>query len=87
MGLGGLIQHLAELGAVGNPAALGLVHVLAEDHVAVLGGVVPECSELCGNRVVHVLPVAGDSSIKRCWHKIELAIHRSLLPVSSWSVV
>jgi len=38
----GLVQHLAELGPVGDAAALGLVHVLAGYGVAVALGVVPE---------------------------------------------
>ena len=41
LGLGGLVQHLLELGPVGDAAALGLVHVLAGDQVVVLLGVVP----------------------------------------------
>ena len=41
-GLAGLVQHLLELGPVGDAAALGLVHVLAGDQVVVLLGVVPE---------------------------------------------
>ena len=46
---GGLVQHPAELWAVGNAAALGLVHVLAGYGVAVALGVVPQCSKLCGH--------------------------------------
>ena len=42
VGLGGRVDHLAELRAVGDAPALGLVHVLAGDRVAVLCGVVPE---------------------------------------------
>ena len=42
LGFGGLIQHLLELGPVGDAPALGLVHVLAGDQVAVLLGLVSE---------------------------------------------
>ena len=35
LGLGGLVQHLLELGPVGDAAALGLVHVLAGDQASV----------------------------------------------------
>ena len=41
-GLASLVDHVAELGPVGDTAALGLVHVLAGDGVAVVLGVVPE---------------------------------------------
>ena len=41
-GLAALVDHVAELGPVGDPAALGLVHVLAGHSVAVVLGVVPE---------------------------------------------
>ena len=41
-GASGLLQHPTELGPVGDASALGLVHVLAGDGVAVLLGVVPE---------------------------------------------
>ena len=49
VGLAGRVDHLAELGAVGDAPALGLVHVLAGDDVAVLPCVVPERPELCGD--------------------------------------
>ena len=42
LGLGGLVQHLLELGPVGDAPALGIVYVLAGDMVAVLPRVVPE---------------------------------------------
>ena len=41
-GLATLLDHLPELGSVGDAAALGLVHVLAGDGVAVGLGVVLE---------------------------------------------
>jgi hypothetical protein len=40
--LAGLVQHLPELGPVGDAATLGLVDVLAGHDVPVLFGVVPE---------------------------------------------
>ena len=40
VGLGALLDHLPELGPVGDEAARGLVHVLAGDGVAVGLGVV-----------------------------------------------
>ena len=49
LGLGSLVDHPAELRAVGDAAALGLVDELAGDQVAVLLGVVPERSELRGH--------------------------------------
>ena len=48
-GPAGLVDHLAELRAVGDASALGLVDELAGDQVAVLLGVVPERSELRGH--------------------------------------
>ena len=44
--LGGLVQHLLELGPVGDAPALGLVDVLVGDVVAVLLRVVPERPQL-----------------------------------------
>ena len=61
----GLVQHLAELGAVGDPAALGLVHVLAGYDVAVAFCVVAERPQLGGHGEVHVLAVAGDPGVER----------------------
>ena len=40
--LAAFVDHVAELGPVGDAAALGLVHVLAGDGVAVVLGIVPE---------------------------------------------
>ncbi len=42
LGLGCLVQHLLELGPVGDAPALGLVDILVSDVVAVLLRVVPE---------------------------------------------
>ncbi len=60
----GGIDHLAELGAVGAASALGLVHVLAGDDVAVPVGVVPQRPKLGGHGEVHVLAVAGDPGVE-----------------------
>ena len=62
--LAALVDHVAELGPVGNSAALRLVHVLAGDGVAVVLGVVPERPELGGHGEVHVLAVAGDPGVE-----------------------
>ena len=85
VGLGSLVDHLSELGAVGDATALGLVHVLAGDDVAVLLGVVPERPELGGDGEVHVLAVAGDPGIERCGGVVGLIIHGCVLLAHSWS--
>ncbi len=64
LGFAALVDHLAELGPIGDPAALGLVHVLAGHGVAVALGVVPERPELSGHGEVHVLAVAGDPGVE-----------------------
>ncbi|MCY3507189.1 MAG: hypothetical protein OXH41_13600 [Chloroflexi bacterium] len=61
--LGG-IQHLAELGPIGDAPALRLVNVLADDGVAVLLGVVAQRPELGGDGQVDILAVAGDARIE-----------------------
>ncbi len=68
VGLAALLDHLAELRAVRDAAALGLVHVLAGHGVAVGLGVVPERPQLGGHGQVHVLPVAGYPGVegRRC---------------------
>ena len=63
-GLAALVNHLAELGPVGDSAALGLVQVLAGHGVAVALGVVPERTQLGGHGEVHVLAVAGDPGVE-----------------------
>ena len=63
-GLAPLVDHVAELGPIGDSAALGLVHVLAGDGVAVGLGVVPERPKLGGHGEVHVLAVAGDPGVE-----------------------
>ena len=62
--LGGLVQHPAELGSVGYPTALGLIHVLAGNGVAVALGVVAERPQLGGHGEVHVLAVARDPGVE-----------------------
>ena len=67
LGFAALLDHLPELGPVGDASALGLVHVLAGDGVAVGPGVVLECPKLGGHRQVHVLPVAGNTGVEGRW--------------------
>ena len=79
-GLATLVDHLAELGPVGDAAALGLVHVLAGHGVAVALGVVPERPHLGGHGEVHVLAVAGDPGVeRRRGQGLELFLHNVLL--------
>ena len=73
--LAGLVQHPAELGPVGDAAALGLVHVLAGDGVAVALGVVAQGPELGRHGEVHVLAVAGDPGVERRRGRSYLIIH------------
>ena len=63
--LAALLDHLPELGPVGDAAALGLVHVLAGDGVAVGLYVILERPKLGGDGQVHVLPVAGYPGVER----------------------
>ena len=79
-GLAALVDHLAELGAVGDSAALGLVHVLAGHHVAVALGEVPQSPKLGGDGEVHVLAVAGYPGVEgRRGQGLELFLHVVLL--------
>ena len=66
--LAALLDHLPELGPVGDAAALGLVHELAGYGVAVGLGVVLERPQLGGHGQVHVLPLAGHPGVesRRC---------------------
>ena len=59
-----MLQPLAELGPVGDAAALGLVQVLAGHGVAVVLGVVAQGPQLGGHGQVHVLAVAGDPGVE-----------------------
>ncbi|MCY4614990.1 MAG: hypothetical protein OXC71_01160 [Chloroflexi bacterium] len=60
----GSVQHLPELRAVGDAAALRLVDVLADHDVAVLLGVVAQRPQLRGDGEVDVLAVARDPRIE-----------------------
>ena len=62
--LGSLVNHPAELWPIGDAPALGLVHVFADDRVAVLAGVFSERSQLCSHGQVHVLAVAGHPGVE-----------------------
>ena len=64
VGLGRLVQHLGELGPVGDAARLGFVDVLAGDHVSVAPGVVAQGPELCGDGEVDILAVRGDAGVE-----------------------
>ncbi len=75
VGLVGLVQHLAELGPVGDAPALGLVHVLAGYGVAVALGVVAEGAELGGDGEVHVLSVAGHPGVERRRGQVGILTH------------
>ena len=86
VGLGGCVDHLAELRAVGDAPALGLIHVLAEDDVAVLLCVVPERPQLGGDGQVHVLAVTGDSGVEGHGRVVGVLVHGCVLLVHSWSV-
>ena len=79
VGLGGCVDHLAELRAVGDAPALGLIHVLAEDDVAVLLCVVPERPQLGGDGQVHVLAVTGDSGVEGHGRVVGVLVHRCVL--------
>ncbi len=82
----GFVQHPAELGPVGDSAALGLVHVLAGYGVAVAFCVVAQGTELCGDGEVHVLAVAGYPGVERRRGQIGIVTHRYILhlPQTDW---
>ena len=67
LGQSGLVDHLVELGPVVDAPALRLVHVLADDHVAVLVSMVSQRPKLSGHREVHVLAVAGYPGVGCPW--------------------
>ena len=77
----GFVQHLAELWAVGDAAALRLVDVLAGDEVAVLLGVVAQRPELGGDREVDILAVAGDAGVEGGGRGVRAVGHGSVLLV------
>ena len=66
--LAALLDHLPELGPVGDASALGFVHVLAGHGVAVGPGVVLERPQLGGDGQVNILAVAGHPGVegRRC---------------------
>ncbi|MXX49316.1 MAG: hypothetical protein F4Z38_13615 [Chloroflexi bacterium] len=70
-----LVQHLRELGPVGDAARLGLIDVLAGDHVAVALGVVAQGAQLGGDGEVDVLPVRGDAGVERGGSAVEQVLH------------
>ena len=74
--LAALVDHVAELGPVGDTAALGLVHVLAGNGIPVGLGVVPQRPKLGGHGQVHVLAVAGDPGVEgRRGEGLKLLLH------------
>ena len=77
--LAGFVEHPLKLRPVGDPAALGLVHVLSGDDVAVLLGVVPERPQLCGHGQVYVLAVAGHPGVQGNGRVVIRLIHGCVL--------
>jgi len=75
----GRVEHLAELGPVGDAAALGLVDVLAGDDVVVLLGVLAQRAQLGGDGEVDVLAVAGDAGVEGGGGGVGLVCHRVIL--------
>ena len=84
-GFARVVKHSSELRPVCDPSALGLVDVLAHDHVSFLVCVVAQCPHLRGNRQVDVLPVAGYSGVEggRCVVFPLLRIHLGVLLLAS----
>jgi len=73
--LGGLVQHTAELGPVGDTPALGLVHVFAGDGVAIAFRVVAQGAQLGSHGEVHVLAVAGNPGVQGCGYRVNSITH------------
>ncbi|MCY4392891.1 MAG: hypothetical protein OXE43_12720 [Chloroflexi bacterium] len=73
--LGG-VQHLAELGPIGDTPALRLINVLPDDHVVVLLGVVAQRPELCRDGQVDVLAVAGHAGVQGGRGRVGSFTHR-----------
>ena len=65
-GAAALVDHLAELWAVCDTPALGLIDVLADDGEVVLLRVFAEGAKLRGDGEVDVLSFAGDACIDSC---------------------
>ena len=70
-----LVDHLVEFGPVVDAPALGLVDVLAHDHVAVPVSVVSQRPKLGGHREVHVLTVAGHPGVEGHWRGLRSFTH------------
>ncbi|MCY3504974.1 MAG: hypothetical protein OXH41_02270 [Chloroflexi bacterium] len=70
------VEHLAELGAVGDAPALGLVDVLSDDDVVVLRGVVAQRAQLRRDGEVDVLAVAGDAGVEGGGRGFWSVVHR-----------
>ncbi|MDE2903299.1 MAG: hypothetical protein OXP73_09730 [Chloroflexota bacterium] len=85
VGPAGGLQHPAELGAVSDAPALGLVHVLAGDDVAVLRGIGAQRPQLGGDGQVHVLAVAGDPRVQGHRSVVRLSRHGHVSLVSAVS--
>ncbi|MCY3587942.1 MAG: hypothetical protein OXH40_04575 [Chloroflexi bacterium] len=73
------VQHLGELGPVGDAARLGFVDVLASDHVAIAVGEVAQGAQLGGDGEVDVLAVRGDSGVEGGWDRGLWLLHGRLL--------
>ena len=72
---GGFVQHLRELGPVGDAARLGLVDVFPGDHVAIALGIVPERPQLGGDGEVDILAIRGDAGVERSCDEIHRLVH------------
>ena len=63
-GLRGFVQHLAELGPVGDAPAFSLVNVFPSNDVAVALGVIAQRAKLSSDGEIDVLSLAGDSGVE-----------------------
>ena len=77
--LRGGVEHLAELGAIGDTARFGFIDVLADHNVAVALGKLPQGAQLGGDREVDILPVAGDPRIECGTDWLRFATHSNVL--------
>ena len=78
-GFARVLEHLAELGAVGDAPTLGLVDVLANDAVVVALGVLAQRAQLGGDGEVDVLAVAGDARVEGGGGRVGAVGHRFVL--------
>ena len=77
----GVVEHPAELGPVGDASALGLVYVLAGNDVSVLFRIIPQSSQLRGDREIDVLSVARNPRVQRHGGKVpRLVVFQSVPP-------